>query len=271
MSRTYPCCLLLLAISACGPGGSGGSGGSGNEDYDTFIEASCDWSRGCCERAGMSIEALVDCEAQAQTGQLSRSVQSGKLELIEPLLSECIATLRTLASTCDLSDESQVCGMFFRGTVPTGGACDDTFECARTSDPVTCLPSTSSDDAPGVCRTLRRASTGEPCILTSDDATYGLWHGSGLSVADAELAHCDQREGLYCSFPERICKPDIAEGGACVDLGCKAGLYCDGTCQPYRQLGDPCTSDLDCIGHRLMCTSGVCTQISFADADFCAG
>ena len=138
--------------------------------------------------------------------------------------------------------------------MPTGDTCDDTFECARTTDPVVCWRTdTSSDDAPGVCRTLRRASVGDRCILTNYEGTYGIWHSSDTPIAEAELAHCAQDEGLYCSFPDRICKPDIAEGGACAGLGCKAGLYCDGTCQPYKQRGEPCTSDLECIGHRLMC------------------
>jgi len=275
-SGRYLSWVLWLALSSCGTDSAGGPAGTGSaEDIDSLIDATCDWARTCCQRAGLPPEPLVDCEAQSEAqNDLYGAIRSGKAQLLEPEYSECVAAVRSIASTCQLGGVmTDACTHFFRGTIAPGGACNDAVECASTTEPVVCLRAGSlNDDQPGVCRVMRRASAGEPCIVTTNERSYGTSYGTNRSEAQLGLAYCDQGDGLYCSFPEDVCKVAVGEGGACDGLQCAPGLYCDDiACQRTKELGEACTSSSECIGNGFICTDGACARVTVQDTELCEG
>ena len=142
---------------------------------------------------------------------------------------------------------TDACTHFFRGTVAPGGACNDAVECASTTEPVVCLRAGSlNDDQPGVCRVMRRASAGEPCIVTTNERSYGASYGTIAAEADARVWPTVIRDAACTArFPE-----DVAGGRrrrrACDGLQCAPRALLRRRRLPaHQRAGDPCMSSSD--------------------------
>jgi len=173
----------------------------------------------------------------------------------------CLDALDGLGNLCSdsamtLSTMPDACGVPFQGTVPPGGACAASIECARpTGGDVDC------DE--GVCIVERTAAEGEACYWTCTRRGAGYSCGSsnvGIAGTPVEQGRCYTNDGLHCSSG-RVCARREGLGGACArDGGCQDELYCDflaGTCQSRLGAGMPCTGG-DCQqGHY--CDSGTRT------------
>jgi len=88
-----------------------------------------------------------------------------------------------------------------------GESCDDVIECRRDAEPVVCIKHEDPDDplaAIGVCDQLDKAAAGEPCFEDADERFYGSTIES--YPPNTVLTYCDRREGLYCKFPDRVCR-----------------------------------------------------------------
>lgn len=272
---------FTIALALClscedGDGKGGGAGDSGTTGgFDEFIALTCDQARYCCAEGGLSTMPLDDCEAASvEQSDFARALVRGTAILIEPEYGDCLAMLRAsvAANECDFGALAGMCSPFFRGIVAPGGMCDDAVECASNSagDPVICLRAGDvAESEPGVCRQPARGRIGEACVISADERSYGTTYGT--PDPDPPLVFCDVVDGLYCAFPDDVCKPLLAAGAPCAPLEeCELGLYCDTTCKPKKPEGSACSGTSECA-LPAFCKDGACVRLTYADTDICEG
>lgn len=158
--------------------------------------------------------------------------------------------------------------------VPVGAACTDD-ECF---DGAYC----AGDAEGGICQDaaeLYSAAAGQPCgqvglcqlgLFCVADPGEVFWlyggHceatrlGSGATCRSSYPDQCPI--GEYCqgaeSESEGTCVPLSGEGQACTYSGCEPELTCvDGTCLPYRHLGETCQGGDQCYSETC---EGVCIE-----------
>lgn len=265
--------LACAGGDGTGDGGAGAGGSVPEPSIDGFIELGCRRARTCCTQEGLSAAPLDDCEAEtADQFDFFRALERGTATLVEPAFSECFALFRANVEVCDLSLEATTddCSLFFRGVVAPGAACLDATECASDGDPVACLRAGgTSDSAPGVCRAMARGGLGDTCLFSTDERSFRVTYDTLES--DLSLVFCDASDGLYCAYPDGVCKAFLAANAPCAERDeCEPGLYCQTTCQPEKQAGGACTSS-DACALPTFCKDGTCTLITFADTGICEG
>jgi hypothetical protein len=124
----------------------------------------------------------------------------------------CVAGIaeQPCAGTTPVSNAS--CAHIFVGTIPTGGACINSGECAPAGpEPPVCVPTTSCGCCAGTCAMVETVAAGGSCV-----------------GAPGVLRRCS--EGQYCQTSTRTCVPAPAVGEICTSVGspaaCQPGLFC---------------------------------------------
>jgi hypothetical protein len=242
---------------------------TGNAGVDRIVRAYCGTVRSCCATAGFSTGVLGDCEAVfSRIGEFEH-VLAGTAVFREPELSQCVALLESLASTCVLPEETP-CQRIFEGTVAEGGTCEDSVECRAGVNGVACLhPYTDEVVGPGTCRALGIGQLGSPCFDTIEGDRQSI--GYTTEEPNPVLTVCDRRRGLSCNYDTYTCQPVPTAAEPCDGFeGCVDGFYCDGTCLPQLAAGSPCEFYDQCQGD-LGCGNGVCAVEKVTDGDLCQG
>jgi hypothetical protein len=160
-------------------------------------------------------------------------------------LEACAAAIQA-AGCAGATSTPAVCAVM--GTLPTGAACNEPFQCQsgvcfEGAGPIDAGPSTSSC---GQCVAV--SALGQPC---QQNCTAG-------AVCDFDAA-----------TPTCVVPTVRAAGASCdgLTLLCGAGLYCDttGTCTALLAAGEPCTSGAQCAPPAT-CPAGQCQAPGTAGA-----
>ena len=248
----------LAGRAAGGAGMSAGSGGhSGTAQGGTGpfgaltpgVDAYCAAAVSCCTTDPSSLAA---CEASyAEHAMNLPSLMAGFVAVDPEALARCQAAYSG-ASQCNQNVVWSACRDVLVGTRALGETCRQGIDCERSDGEVTCLILDGSDpDALGVCTPAPRAKLGELCVSTCyygekcPSTTYGV--GDTYSL-------CFEDDGLYCSHAglDAVCQPLVPLGGECpgTEQECGSKAYCETTCQPLSELGEPCgracLSELQC-------------------------
>lgn len=217
--------IALAATVACGNTGEPSATAGANEKVGldelapTMADAICDFFERCGhgpeEGEGLDPDycrpELTKILEDGNFAEARMQIESGRVRFDSVRAREC---LDGLGDTCDQRDLEDCYELPFEGTVPSGGDCDDSDQCAGEA---ACLPEAS---CPGTCTEL--VGAGQPC-----DSDLMLCAG-GLSCSGARI--CEEPE-------EPEVAPPLGPGDPCFDEGCVAGSYCvDGTCQSYASL-----------------------------------
>ena len=212
----------------------------------------------------------------------------------------CVNAVRTAYSACTDRDAYEAvddgCDMF-RGTVPTGGSCHESFECADSgNDSVSCETGVCTEYSdPGDPFDAPHATSGAACNYTCD--TSGSCSGSG---GDTVTGVCWTSDGLVCgSSGTCVAAPTV--GSACVSYHCGVDAHCEGTvcvvntatgpcpggdgdclstsycdytgdssqCVPRKANGELCDSSYECVSDK--CVGDRCVPWSAANPELCAG
>lgn len=239
---------------------------------DDFIDAFCAMARGCCDAAASDV--LADCEAEAERQfDIVAEVRAGTVALYQPAFQSCVAALHEVADGCRAADAyPNVCADSFQGTAGEGEPCNDGSACRHEGGAVLCLHLENADGSPqpGVCRRLSEAEEGEACARDSYGPTQGGDHTE--AAPGPALAYCDRDKGLFCDFPDDVCRQLPAAGEAC-EYDCMRGLFCDeqtSVCTPRMGQGSACESHGQCA-EGLGCDAGTCRMYTVADTKICRG
>src|SRR6187431_397175 len=283
----YSVAVLLacaaMAFSGCGTG----NGDAPGEDTDGIVvapgadaplalivarvtERECGILAACCADAAFPYDEQ-GCKAIHQT-QIFPYFQAQTFlgaELDTEAAQRCLDSIGKLSDGCPVDRKdgllTDACARVFKGSVPLGGACDESHGCATTPDnPLICDidEDSYSENAPprGVCvaitpRTFVHGSAGQACSNTC------LGNNQDLCTHDGPEGTCYTGDGLFCSTETNRCEPQVASGEPCSSGDqCATGTYCnhdDAKCEPLRPLGAPCSAQSQCADNNY-CTSGTC-------------
>jgi hypothetical protein len=173
----------------------------------------------------------------------------------------CVASIAAQACTFTTPTGDGSCARIFSGTIPTGGACYVSSECApvATGTALCLLPTTGC----GAC-----------CYGTCVVAPIAAAGGSCVTSADGIPVRCP--EGQYCHLRTGTCMPVAALGEACErpspQGGCQAGLFCASAAfdevpsQGYR-CNEPAPTGAWCNRTNVP-TSGVLSCANLSDVCF---
>ena len=205
---------------------------------------------------------------------LSYSLRSGGSSLTEESVAKCEAAFSKRLEGCgwvglEPPRIPAECRGLLTGTRKRGDLCRSSLECAA-GDSCAGLSATNS----GIC-SVPKASGGMcqtaidslAAYLFADDAAHpecaGVCDKLRCRDATAEGATCSAT--LECGSGQRCAKGRCVKGShatvsqACSeDLPCAEELRCvEGTCRTALPAGEPCNSDLACLGS---CNSGTCAM-----------
>ncbi|HWP09298.1 MAG TPA: hypothetical protein VNN72_26325 [Polyangiaceae bacterium] len=237
---------------SAGSGGHSGTAQGGTGPFGALtpgVDAYCAAAVSCCTTDPSSLAA---CEASyAEHAMNLPSLMAGFVAVDPEALARCQAAYGG-ASQCNQNVVWSACRDVLVGTRALGETCRQGIDCERSDGEVTCLILDGSDpDALGVCTPAPRAKLGELCVSTCyygekcPSTTYGV--GDTYSL-------CFEDDGLYCSHAglDAVCQPLVPLGGECpgTEQECGSKAYCETTCQPLSELGEPCgracLSELQC-------------------------
>ncbi|MGA9521981.1 MAG: Dickkopf N-terminal cysteine-rich domain-containing protein [Myxococcaceae bacterium] len=180
---------------------------------------------------------------------IDKSIASGRLTYDAAEAEACLTALGSATCTDIYARlNPAVCDKVLAGTVPKGGACYDTADCAGdafcTADSRTC-PGVCKARVPadGTCAADDLCVSGHECVSgvctpvsTSNLGAVGAACGGGTAGCKPSLA-CDARTGT--------CVPVVREGQACSFGGstCELFTYCAevrNTCTRWGSAGQEC-------------------------------
>ena len=292
---------------ATGTGGAGGNGGAidpatisipdpiSESEFKALIAVlGCDAEGPCCAAAGFQYNAAT-CQLLL-TASWNNSPPNTTFDS-----ASAVACLKWLQAKPACGGQNPACDSIYRGTLPTGAACQSDEECAPSGNlEVNC------DSTDNVCTTTSRGKLGDTCDETCLAAAEGLT--LCFTVFEAKVypvtpyAHmaCDRAQGLFCDTSIRQCAALKGAGGSCTGRSdCAVGMNCvvsgtKGTCEPNPTAGQPCpstesvilcsfdaycgsdevcytlkaagqscTTSAECLG---VCASGLCVGASRGDA-----
>jgi hypothetical protein len=293
------------ALVGCGGTSESPPGPSTTSDPQTldefaqrFASSYCQSIAACCSNQGL---ATTDCESTLQA-QVRAGFQEPGSSLDTHLRPEaakrCIDAYTAALSACmdrALLQKTEVaCDGLYEGTVPIGGQCQHSAECAE-RDHVAC--------SGGVCTTFRRPidyggqahrKLGETCAVTCQGTADSF--SCGVPTIDADPSACWAEDGLYCdngicaTAPKTgeacassscdgtshcvngVCVADTSDGPCALDSDCLGTTMCDfgrRTCVPLRADGEPCEAYDQCLGGQ--CEEGHCGTWTAARANRCLG
>jgi hypothetical protein len=109
---------------------------------------------------------------------------------------------------------------------------------------------------------------GDACL--GDCRVYGSSTScSAIDSIDGVTPFCYRAEGLYCSYPGKICTKLGNVGDVCSGDGCVSGAYCNGrTCAAQTDSG-PCMTGQDACTAKSYCNGTQCTAKK-ADGALCS-
>lgn len=279
--------LPCLVAPRCGPA----SPESATADLDTFLtsylEVLCD-NLVRCPRADPRMETASLCRArlassfQQANAPLRSALEASRTRFDAARGQRCLAQLRGYCFS-QSPYVSEACAYAFEGSIPPGGACLSSWECAgdafcgsptATTCPGTCRPRVplggscngpdhvcAGLDARRSCFANGRGSTGAQCVsvTVSGDIALGQPCDSAIDQGTPRVTSTACAPGLYCSFVghagvPRTCRQPIPVGGAC-----NSQEICEGTnrcqssapsapmsCQPHvvrSRAGESCGPD----------------------------
>lgn len=295
--------VVIGWVVACG--GSTSSSGSPvqKEDFSTQAsDALCDSLAGCCSTAGLPYDGAA-CRA-GFAALLAPQASNPKIAYDATAGGGCVAALRGLGCA-PLDGVREPCGNVFAGTVPNGGPCSSSDECAAPAGGrAFCLG--------GQCHAEPRGAAGDACSSTCTESGSstscagfgGVASGGadGGTSPGGDLARCYTNDGLTCG-PSDTCEKVPALSEPCTFGGCGENAFCDqsgaagvcaarrdvgGTCNGFDECvttafcdtasrkcatkkadGTTCQSGLECQGGS--CRAGACAAKVLATASSCAG
>lgn len=327
--RLFPIAsLLIFAVCGCsgsssssnGDSGGTGSGGSGSGGTSfgpgtpvaavalgsTLANAYCPSIAACCASAGIAQDANT-CTTTLRTeleAQINLELANPKIAYDAAAAGRCVEAYRAAARACTdraLSDQVRQLCKVFSGTVPPGGACAASKECATPATGyVSCDTAVCVVHPDQFGRDSVHAKAGEPCSATcSGDAQSSSCSGSASTSATVG-GTCWLEDGLYCAADNTCesspkigqpcagneyceaaghcqsgtCVADTATGECTSTDGCIATSYCDSSsspphCTPRKANLEPCNDDDECLGGQ--CEQDHCRNFSVATAASCAG
>lgn len=307
-TKAWPFALVAAVVvsSGCGSsakhsasndpssGGTASSGGNSsvnpNPDpdpstpasLDALLDAVCGTLRSCCAAAGFDTAALQSCETD-YLGKSPRKpyLDDGTVVLEETAFGPCMTAYQQLQSSCALDARHIAaflsCGGLMHGTLKSGATCAAGAQCAHeVGESSVCVKVSSAGSAEpetGTCQPVAHGMAGDACDLTYTCPNAGLGC-TGDFTAPAALTRpfCHLEDGVTCNTTTQQCEPLAADGAACggdTGVGCVRTHFCDGTCQPRRPLGQPCTSS-ECA-YPLTCIDDVCANTPIASERMCSG
>lgn len=272
-----------------GTGGQGGSAPSPSEFWSRFRTALCHHYLNCYGEnfGGQDLRALggeAECatalekwlsDAHPRIAGLSRAVASGTLRIQGGLVEQCLEAVSSCTYPLAQApregelgfDDVTPCREVFEGSVPSGGECDISEECAGDA---MCVVDPAAAACAGSCQPRKEA--GQDCTVdrqcgAPSPTAWAVCQEKKCIVANigplgAVGDECgrltDKIEpcasgwcpaGAFGIVGLDHCKAPLAIGGACFvgtgtfDLECAQG-YCDQTCKPFvvqKSVGDSCT------------------------------
>jgi hypothetical protein len=223
---------LVLALSACGSSGSSTSGSDEPEEpfgaspeveafAADYLEAYCAAAARCC--ANDPEFSIARCREHDLTDIGLALARQSKYVFRADMASACLAELATAVICRD--DTPASCSAAIEGTVPTGGTCRSTYDCAYRRRLLDTCPYREEGEL--ICK--GPVGAGERCGLN-------------------EAGICLRSDGLQCDDVTHRCVALFAAGSPCsYSTECAEGLRCVmDVCGPGKVAGDPCTSQDDC-------------------------
>lgn len=239
----------ILAITGCNaPGGGGlGDGGTGGtisaaDFFNKVLGGLCSLQKRC---ANISTDACLSLLGATNIPDLDKAVKAGRVKYDATKAQACI-DFYTALSCEDLARGltngiPNPCKAAITGTVPGGGACYDSIDCAA-----------------GTCSRMNNACPGK-CVdyaAANGDCTMG---GS-----------CDGGAGYRC-IAGRCAMPGGAGAVCGTAADCTAGLACiGGKCATPGGLRAPCKTREDCAA-GLYCEPGTMVGQSMCATQVAAG
>jgi hypothetical protein len=293
--RSWVHIATSLALAGLGVGiGCSSGGGSGfnpssappiaQADYCAAkANAYCSVLVNCCQQAGYPGDnakchdaMTTSCQSEVSSKTAAgRSYDAKAAGICLGGLPSMISGCKLNASSTTTSTVSAACDHIWVGSVPVGGTCSSSSDCAGSPDgsTVTCsAPSIPSDGGPGgsKCIVVPVAKLGEACGNVGDAGVSYVSCATGLScqyVAGTDggvgSSRCVQpgdvgaacqsgsacKAGLTCDSTTQKCAQPAAIGAACTPFtsaGCATGAYCDATskkCTALPGAGSPCITN----------------------------
>ena len=225
------------------------------------------------------------------------SVAAGTVTYRGDLMSACVKELLQVSCDQPLSLQSaDLCRGAFVGTVPRGGMCISSYDCAPED---MCVDGASNDlVCAGTCQAKKAA--GEPCVRPDECISGHVCSDDDVCVAKVGLgAACNPLQDLVCASPF-ICDGPSGQARSCVSAPalqtaiagqscnygsllasapayCRPGLVCSTVgreasnlpilqCRAKAALGMPCSP----VGATTPCMEGLCVSgVSNADQGVC--
>ena len=231
----------------------------------------CSLREDCCNLTGFGY-SKVGCEATelAECQQNVDDVKAGLLTYDGTLVPACLSATEDLNAQClviaaDIAlilREVEPCADIFNGTLPEGGACSRSEQCAPYPDPDVFE---SCDDDTGLCQTIELLGLDEPCALS----------GPVLRLCDTGL-FCDL--SVVDASTSGTCRPATPENAPCdttrfPDLECGLGFHCNdisGVCTRGLSGGSACNEDVECLSFNCDATGCEHPQ-TLVDQERCTG
>jgi hypothetical protein len=264
----------------------------------------CDGLAGCCASTGHAFNQQICRSEPARYLPVGlKAFVPTDTAVFDPEQAElCLAAYRAVLEVCSDSklmiEADHVCHGVFRGTVPHGGVCTWSGDCAEGPwDTAGCLRFSGASVATCVGTGPRipgAGALGEPCAGNCTRPEAPLPNCAMRDDAPPELRGCYREDGLYC---DGVCKALPGPDDACSDtFWCQGDFYCgpESVCIPFAGEG-PCDGEWVCsqrctvfecvpsipLGDRCApteyCQSGYCTVAgrcelwNIADAERCSG
>ena len=251
-------------------------GGATDDDDDDFLDEAkfrerfptqvCAQLASCCNGVGAPID---DAACQAEASEVAEEMREEGVSYDGAAAAACLKAFSDALSRCALPGEgtSDICDSIYVGTIPEGGACQSSDQCAGDA---ACEPNATGALVCVTYQSAPRGVAGEGCYGTCEGDPSAPCAVPALppgSETGGKL--CYVSDGLHCDFTTFVCAPVPAVGEPCPDYYCGAGAYCDeltGTCRQAVPNGAACELSSQCRIRQ--CNDGVCGEGKIT-ADLC--
>ena len=269
----------FLFAAACG-----GKSDGDDDEGPTFLEEPsfrqlfasqlCSMIANCCNRISAPINE-TNCRLQA-TEAVNELTEDGVV-YDGAAAAACLNAYTSALQHCAVPGEGSLgaCDVVYVGTIPPGGACTTSAQCAGRD--AYCEPDLSGGqvcvDYSSTAVPLEPAVQGEACAGSCSGSPDGADSEPCLAVGpgpNSTSKVCYESDGLYCDFTTQACVPSPGLGELC-SYYCATGLYCDftsGQCATALADGQPCEYYEECSSRR--CGDGLCGQSEMIGVDICS-